>query len=284
MAREPVPLPPPEEVSPYPVVADIDFAEGPIFDQQGNLYFVNYVKDGTIGRRTPDGTVSIWIHTGGQANGTKVDAYGNVIVADFGGKRILRVHPITRAIEVLTGNFQGQPYLGPNDVCLDLAGNIYFTDPHTSSVENPIGCVYRIAADGTVTRLASGLAFPNGLAVHPDQTRFYVAETGYNRIVGWNLKREDGTLSDMRTIFQFPTPTVDGIMFDEYDRLWVARWSNCTVDVVDVDREALLASYSAGGDKVSNLCFYETSLYVTVAGQHSIHRLDVGVRGAKLVP
>ena len=29
----------PKDLQPYPVVANIDFAEGPIFDSQGNLYF-----------------------------------------------------------------------------------------------------------------------------------------------------------------------------------------------------------------------------------------------------
>jgi hypothetical protein len=41
----------------------------------------------------------------------------------------------------------------------------------------------------------------------------------------------------------------------------------------------LVAEIPAGGSKVTNLCFWKQSVYVTVAGNHSIHRLDVGVRG-----
>ena len=63
-AGEPPPLP--DVLEPYPVVGDIAFAEGPVFDKQGNLYFVNYLTLGTLGRRTPDGTVSVWVNTGGQ--------------------------------------------------------------------------------------------------------------------------------------------------------------------------------------------------------------------------
>ncbi len=73
-------------------------------------------------------------------------------------------------------------------------------------------------------------------------------------------------------------------MFDEAGRLWIARWTNKSVDVVDVEKGVLLKSYPAGGDQVSNLCWWGTSLYLTVAGQHSIHRLDVGVRGAEIIP
>ena len=277
----------PDKVEPEPVVGDIAFAEGPIFDQAGNLYFVNYVSLGTIGRRTPDGTVSVWVHTGGQANGLKVDARGNLIVADYGGKRILRIHPITREIETLTDNCEGEPYRGPNDVCHDLAGNIYFTDPPGSSKDNPMGAVYRIEmqkgeARG-VKRLAEGLAFPNGLAVSPDQKRLYVAESDNNRLLCWDLQA-DGTLANKRTVIEFPNPTLDGIMFDEFGRLWIARWTNKSVDVVDVDKGELLKSYPAGGDQVTNLCWWGDDLYVTVAGERSIHRLGVGVRGAEVVP
>lgn len=278
----------PKEVTPYPVVANIDFAEGPIFDRNGCLYFVNYLTNGTLGRMSPDGTVEVWVHTGGQANGLKCDAYGNIVAADYGGKRVTRFHPVTRKMEVLTDSFDGHPYLGTNDVCLDLQGNIYFSDPTGSSEENPIGAIYRIAMDDDnrptkVTRLDEGLAYPNGLAVHPDQRRFYLAESRTNRLLGYDLK-PDGTLSNKRVVIEFPTETLDGIMFDEHGRIWIARWTNKTVDVVDVDTGKPLASYPAGGDRVTNLCWWERSLYVTVAGQHSIHRMEVGVRGARIIP
>jgi len=282
------PLPAPEDVEPHPVVADIDFAEGPIFDRHGNLYFVNYLVDGTIGRRTPDGTVSVWIHTGGQANGLKIDAWDRVIAADYGRHGVTRIDPVTRKIEVLSDSYEGEPYRGPNDVCLDLKGNIYFTDPTGSSAEKPIGAIYRIGMSPAgevqqVTRIAKELAFPNGLAVSPDQKRFYLAESGHSRILGWDL-RDDGTLENRQTVIQFPNSGVDGIMFDEAGRLWIARWDNQTVDVVDVEKGELLQSYPAGGDWVSNLCWWDKSVYLTVAKRHSIHRLDVGVRGADIIP
>lgn len=274
----------PEQIEPYPIVAGIDFAEGPIFDAAGNLYFVNYLANGTLGRRTPDGTVEVWIHTGGQANGLKVDYDGHVVVADYGGRRILRVHPHTRRIQVVTDSYHGEPYLGPNDLCQDLNGNIYFSDPTGSSREQPIGALYRIER-GTdrVSRLDAGLAFPNGLAVSPDQKRLYVAESATNRLLEYPLL-PDGTLGERRVAMQFETDTLDGIMFDEHGRLWIARWSHGTVDVVWAERGQLLRSYPAGGTNVTNLCWWDTDLYVTVAGRHCIHRLAVGCRAAPQIP
>jgi gluconolactonase len=267
----------PEDVTPYPVVANIDFAEGPIFDAKGNLYFVNYIRNGTLGRMKPDGTVSLWCETGGQVNGLKVDSEGYIVGADAGAKRVIRVHPDGKPVEILTDNFEGNPYLSPNDVCLDLAGNIYFSDPSNDTPEAPIGSVYRISKSRKITRLASGLKYPNGLAVTPDQKQLVVAETMTNRILALDFK-PDGSLGSAKTLYQFPNSSVDGMMFDEYDRLWVARWLNETVDVITLDGR-LVGSVRAGGTKVTNLCFWGKSVYVTVAGRHSIHRLDVGVGG-----
>ena len=216
----------PQTLTPHPVLANIDFAEGPIFDDAGNLYFVNYLGSGTIGRMTPDGTVSVWVHTGGRVNGLKYDGRGRIVAADHGGKRVTRFDVRTRAMNVLTDRFKDAPYQGPNDVCLDLIGNIYFSDPGLDD-QNEFGPIYRIDVDSDlnpvgVRCLADKLPHPNGLAVHPDQQRFYVATSGTNSILAYELSK-DGLLSNRRLVHQFPDPTVDGIQFDEHNRLWVAR-------------------------------------------------------------
>ena len=261
----------------------IAFAEGPTFDRWGDLYFVNYLRLGTIGRLPADGgKAEVWVETGGQANGLKCDAAGRIVCADFGAKRITRFDTATRAMEVLTDSYDGKPYLGPNDVCLDRTSNIYFSDPAGSSAESPIGAVYRIEMDaagrvGGVRRVAEGLAFPNGLAVHPDRRRLFVAETGTNRLLCYDIAPGSG-LANERTALEFATPSLDGVAFDEHGRLWIARWVNGTVDVVDVDAGRLLASYPVG-DRATNLYWWGESVYVTVAGPGVIVRLDAGVRG-----
>ncbi len=275
-------LPKPAEVTPMPVVANITFPEGPGIDDRGNLYFVNYMEHGTIGRMTPDGSVGVWVHTGGGAGGIKYDGNDRIVVTDNGGRRILRFHTRTRRMEVLADGYRGRPFRGPNDLCLDDSGNVYFSDPGPME-EGIRGEIYRvdIAPDGSPSEpvlLDSGLDFPNGIVVHPEGTRLYLAVSRENAIYAYDLR--DGAAFNRRTAFVFDTPTVDGIAFDERGRLWVARFSNATVDVLDVDKGTLLASYPMGGTDVTNLCWMGASLYVTVRGRHSIERLDLGIRGA----
>lgn len=300
----------PKELTPFPVVANMDYCQGTIFDKQGNFYFGGYVRNGTIGRMTPDGTVEVWAHVGGQVNGLRVDAYGNVVVADCGGNdgrddnsRISRIHPVTRQLEVLTDNYEGASYKGIYEVCLDSKGNVYFADPRCGTpkhftnrdeckcndIENPIGAVYMIDMDadnnpGKVIRIDDRIAYPHGLAFHPDdESRFFVGEVKTRRLLEYK-RLPDGTLTNKRVVFEFPTSSLSGFRFDEYGRLWVSRNPGSIVDVLDVDKGELLTSYDAGGNGVNNVCFWDKSLYVNVAYNHSIHRLDVGVRGASVIP
>lgn len=277
----------PASLVPYPVVSNIAFAEGPIFDDRGDLYFVNYLELGTLGRFSSDGTVEVWAHTGGQVNGLKYDGRGHIVAADHMGDRITRFDLRTRAMEVLTDGYEGTSYVGPNDIALDLKGNIYFSD--SGKDENLAnGGVYRINVDSDnrptgVDQLGLNMPFPNGLAVHPDQKRLFVGTSGTNSIHSYDIAA-DGTLTNDRVVREFPNDTVDGMQFDEHGRLWVARWMNGSVDVVDPDSGDLLASYAMGGTGVTNVAWWGKSLYVTVSGRNSIERLDVGVGPADIVP
>lgn len=265
----------PDTVEPYPVVANIEFPEGPIFDREGNLYFVNYIRNGNLGRMTPAGEVSVWRRTQGLMLGLKCDREGRILATDYGLKRIVRFPPDIEEPEVLAEGYRGVPFNGPNDLCLDGTGSIFFSDPG-DNFQDPVGQIFRLSLDGRLTRLDSGLLYPNGIAVSPDQRQLYVSETVTRKILVYDLS--DKGVSEKRELIQFATDGVDGIMFDEFGRLWVARWKNGTVDCVSRDG-TLLGSLPAGGH-VTNLCWWKDSMYVTVSDRHSIHRLDVGFGSA----
>jgi len=68
-------------------------AEGPAVDKDGNLYAVNYSKEGTIGKITPSGDISIFIEllNGSIANGIRFNSKGDMLIADYTNHNILKV-------------------------------------------------------------------------------------------------------------------------------------------------------------------------------------------------
>ncbi len=290
-------LPPSHQVAPQLYATGFEFAEGPAFDRDGNLYVVNYRGLGRIGRITTDGTASVWCDLNvlaplegrrAQANGLKVDYDGRLIVADAGGGRLLRVSADGQDVEVLADRFNGRRFNAVNDVALDLQGNVYFSDPGGSSREKPVGSVYRFAV-GTkqVSRLATGLAFPNGLAVTPDQQHLCLAESERQRILVFALHGD--SVGEPRVLVEFPREdqgaikggdfSPDGMVFDAAGRLYVAMWTGGVINVVNLPDGKLLRQYDAGGTRATNVHFFGGALYVTVAAKEAVFRLPLDVQG-----
>ena len=294
------------------VPARLALLEGPAVDASGNLYFSD-IYDSRIHRMTPDGVVSVFRAESGRTNGNTFDAHGRLISCEGaeqgpgGRRRIVRTDMETGAIEVLTDRFEGRRYNSPNDVCVDPMGRIWFTDPYygddRASLEMGVEAVYRIEADGRVTRVLSQpeIERPNGLAITPDGATLYVIDShsrpGGNRKI-WAFGVEgDGRLSGQRLVFDFGRGRGgDGLRLDIQGNLWVAggigfpRQSGETADVPPGVYVLTPQGQSRGRipipeDVVTNLTFGgpdRKTLYVT-AGK-SIYRIATAVAGYSLFP
>src|SRR4051812_3399386 len=66
--------------------------EGPACDKAGNIYVVNYARQGTIGKTTPDGKSEVWVTLPGKSvgNGIVFDRKGAMYVADYVGHNVLK--------------------------------------------------------------------------------------------------------------------------------------------------------------------------------------------------
>ena len=292
-AVEPPDLPPSHSVHPSLYATGLAFAEGPALDAAGNLYVVNLSEKGTIGVIAPQGDATVLCDLRQvapvkgrkpQGNGLKIDREGWLIVADFGGGRLLRVAPDGTRVNVLADSFCGHRFRHINDVALDLAGNIFFTDsPFVGR-----GSVYRYDIKTTrVTQLDTGRRFPNGVAVSPDQKHLCVSETFKRRILIYDLA-PDGGVMNCRVLVHLKgscgkrprlTCMPDGMVFDQAGRLYVAMYGGGVVNVVDVPSGRLVRQYCAGGSRVTNCHFHGEYLYLTVDAEKAVFRLDLGVPG-----
>ena len=254
------------------------FPEGPAFDRKGNLFVVN-VDSGDISMISPDGQVKTFVNTGGAPNGAKFHANGNLYVADR-QKGIIAISPDCK-IQVVVDHYQGKKLYGPNDLIFDSKGNLYFTDPHGSSAENPYGCMYRFSSSGELTCLASGLAYPNGLVLSQDERFLFVAITRKNRI--------------LRYVFNPPFRSYifsqlsggwgpDGMAFDVKGNLYVAHYGGGDVLIINPKGE-LIERVPVGGSHPTNVAFGGPdckTLYVTEVETGSVYRFNTDHPGLPL--
>ncbi len=92
--------------------------EGPNVDKKGNLYVVNFQKDGTIGIVNKKGKVKLFVTLpeGSTANAIMFDANENLLLADFTGHNILKVDKKTKMVSVYC---HSDKFNQPNDLCIN---------------------------------------------------------------------------------------------------------------------------------------------------------------------
>lgn len=268
-------------IAPVLVGTGLDFAEGVNFDRDGTLYCVD-VTGGRVWRMPRGGELREWVHTGGP-NGSRFGPGGDLFIADCQRKAILRLSTSSGAETIYADNYEGQPFNGPNDLCFGPDGTLYFTDPYGSSLAERGGAVYAVAPSGAVTRVAAGLAFPNGLMVTPDATALIVGDTFTGVLHRYSLDPERGyaELEPLATLDPHgegdDEAGPDGMAFGADGNLYVAHFASGFVQVIAPDG-TLVRSLVAGGPTPTNVAFWQDSLYVAEGTSGSVYRLDIGVR------
>jgi sugar lactone lactonase YvrE len=130
---------------------------------------------------------------------------------------------------VTHADLSGVDGLGPgNEIVVDGRGNAYVNgigfDMMAGEEVGP-GLVALITPDGTVQTVAGGMAFPNGMAVTPDNATLIVAESYGRRLTALDIGA-DGGLSNQRVWADLGEGVPDGICIDAEGAVWYADVPN----------------------------------------------------------
>jgi gluconolactonase len=293
--------------------AVVCFLEGPAVHADGSIYFSD-INGNRILKMDAQGSVSTFRADSGRTNGNTFDREGRLISCEGaengpgGRRRIVRTDLASGKVEVLTERYEGKRYNSPNDVVVDPAGRIWFTDPlyalDRSTMEHDHEAVYRIDTDGKVTRVITQPAIgrPNGLAITPDGQTLYLIDSNYikpdaNRKIWAFDIATNGSVSKQRQVYDFGRGRGgDGMRLDTNGNLWVAagvsapRTANESADVptgvyVISPKGELLGRIPIPEDVITNLAFGgpdKKTLFVT-AGK-TLYKVPTAASGYSLWP
>lgn len=250
--------------------------EGPACDKEGNLYAVNYERQGTIGKVTPEGECSVFLELpeGCIGNGIRFTRNGDMCIADYAGHHVFRYSFVTKELHVLAHD----PTMNqPNDIAIMANDIVFASDPKWA---DDTGQIWRIRPDGEMTLLESGMGTTNGIEVSPDERLLYVNESVQRRIWVYDLQ-EDGSISNKRLHHQFPDFGLDGMRCDVDGNLYVARFGKGTVAVLAPDG-TVTEEIRLHGSNCTNVTFGGEdgcTVYVTIMDQGNVERFQANRPG-----
>ena len=117
---------------------------------------------------------------------------------------------------VTHANLHGPASMGWNEIAVDGRGNVYINGGSGITV---------LTSDGLLRQVADGIAFPNGLAITPDNSTLIVAESYGKKLTAFDIAA-DGSLSNRRVWADLGDGVPDGICIDADAAVWYADVPN----------------------------------------------------------
>ncbi|MDP2285715.1 MAG: SMP-30/gluconolactonase/LRE family protein [Pseudohongiella sp.] len=207
------------------------FTEGPVADASGNVYFSD-IPANRIHVWTVAGELETFREQTNGTNGLFFDTDWQLFGAEGGAGRITRMDN-TGAASVVVDQHNGLPFNSPNDLWIDAAGGIYFTDPRygdESSNPQPGYYVYYLAPGAMQAQaIITDLVKPNGVIGTRDGSTLYVADHLGNQTFAYTLAAQ-GQVSNKRLI---AAQGSDGLTLDETGNLYLTGGRNVSVYSAD---------------------------------------------------
>lgn len=120
----------------------------------------------------------------GGPNGLTLDPQGLLVIGDHSRRQVTRREADGSLVPIIDA-YEGSRLNSPNDVIFASDGTLYFTDPtyglpggdDSELRELDFNGIYRLPPGGALELLEAGQSMPNGLALSPDESVLYVANS-----------------------------------------------------------------------------------------------------------
>ncbi|MBO0903394.1 SMP-30/gluconolactonase/LRE family protein [Jiella sonneratiae] len=271
------------------------WAEGPAYFAAGRyLVWSDIPNDRMLRYDEATGSVGVFRHPAGHANGNTVDRQGRLVSCEHGGRRVSRTEFDGRVV-TLADRYDGKRLNSPNDVVVKSDGTIWFTDPtygidsdyegHRGEREQAGSHVFRLDPRGRrLSVVADDFVQPNGIAFSLDERFVYIVDTGATHVEDGprHIRRfavsEDGRLSGGEVFAVSTSGLFDGLRLDDAGRIWTSAADG----VHCYDPDGTLIGKIRVPEVVANLCFGGIKRnYLYICGTTSLYAIRLPVNGAK---
>jgi len=213
------------------------FCEGPLWHPDGCLLFSD-TEANKIFQVYMNGVMHVLVHQSGGpcitythlsdkigSNGLAFDHLNNLIFCQHGNHSIAKIEG--KNMIHLCCSYNGRSFNSPNDLALNAAGDIYFTDPPyglknqalNPAVFQPHSGVY-LFKHNQVVLLATDLKYPNGICFSNDEKYLFVSSNHADENV--ILKYEVAPNGVLINKSVFASVSADGIKTDDNNNLFAA--------------------------------------------------------------
>ncbi len=273
-----------------------NFIEGPVWDRQNSRLLFSDVRGNEIyewsettgattfidpvfeGDRAGKGSVS--------SNGLTLDAEGRLIICEHGNRRISRLEA-DGSRSVVVEDFSGGQLNSPNDAVYASDGSLYFTDPpyglegleESPARELDFNGIYRLSPGGDLELLVRDQTRPNGIALSPDESTLYVANSDAENKVWMAYDLDASGASNGRVFYdvndQVAAGAADGMKVDLAGNLFATGPGGVWVMAPDGTHLGTIVT----GEVTANVAFGDDGRTLYMTASTSLYRVRLSTEG-----
>jgi gluconolactonase len=280
------------------------WSEGPVWVKSGGFLLFSDVPNNIVHKWTQKEGITTFLKPSGYtgsgffsnepgSNGLTINLDGELVSAEHGDRRVSAMPIQGQGKRTLADKFEGKKLNSPNDIVQHSSGAYYFTDPPYGLAsqqdtdplkEQKLNGVYRIAQDGSVSRVVANLSRPNGLAFSHDEKLLYVAQSDQNApvITAYPLNN-DGSLGEGKVFFdtkvlwpQGLRGGPDGLKVDKKGNVW----STGPGGVIVLSPQGKLLGRLETGEATANCAFGDDGSTLYITADYYLCRVKTSTIGA----